>query len=281
MDKECFSDNLELQEDPHCKFGLQNAWLGDLVTLKLQNCTLPCALPSAIVSLLKSLEELEVRDSATVEVLFDMNDTEITEIAFRLKILTLKGLSRLTHVWEKKKTGVLIFPKCNNPEIFLAQNPKIGDGMLLQLRHLTLVQVSAIRSIQSENSSWLNTICEKVHQLYVFACPHVETIGVHSSSAMSFSSLKKVNAYQCSRMQYLFTSSVAKKLVNLEEIRVIECKSLKEIVAKGGDEDEPKGEGGDKYENGMIFMKLENLTLISLDKLKAFTRAVTLLISHH
>ncbi|XP_068477284.1 uncharacterized protein [Phaseolus vulgaris] len=375
VDKECFSDNLELQEDPHCKFGLQNEWLGDLVTLKLQNCTLPCALPSAILGLLKSLKELEVRDSATVEVLFYMNDTEITEIASQLKILTLKGLSSMTHVWEKKKNGVLIFPNlqrvdvsncenlqslfpaslaknlkslkgleikscaefqevvekeedaeakflfqsehcmgkgtlgnrqplfsslevisnlkeldldwkqvlalrsrlrsekftgvfkyinnmfllldtdqseipmvvneivytasnltqitmaipnCNNPEIFLSQNPKIGeDGMLLQLRTLILIQVSAIQSIQSENSSWLNTICEKVHELCVIECPHVETIGVHSTSTMSFSFLKNLHAYECSQLQYLFTSSVAKKLVNLEEIRVQKCKSLK------------------------------------------------------
>ncbi|ESW06963.1 hypothetical protein PHAVU_010G091100 [Phaseolus vulgaris] len=461
VDKECFSDNLELQKDPHCKFGLQNKWLGDLVTLKLQNCTLPCALPSAILGLLKSLKELEVRDSAKVEVLFYMNDTEITEIASQLKILTLKGLSKMTHVWEKKKNGVLIFPNlqqvvvsncenlqslfpaslaknlkslkgleiefcaefqeivekeedteakfvlpcleefnlsslpqltcfypqtftlecpalnklsvsnceklelfqsahcmgegtlgnrqplisslevisnlkeldldwkqilalrsrlrsekftgvfkcinkmilfvngeqseipmvlneivhttpnlkemimaspnCNNPEIFFAQNPKNGeDGMLLQIRILTLVQVSAIRSIQSENSSWLNTICEKVHQLTVAQCPHVETIGVHSTSTMSFSFLKEVRAYRCSQLQYLFTSSVAKKLVNLELIIVKECESLKEIVAKGGDEDEPKREDEDKYVNEMEFKKLEKLTLTSLDKFESF-----------
>ncbi|ESW06964.1 hypothetical protein PHAVU_010G091200 [Phaseolus vulgaris] len=377
VDKECFSDNLELQEDPHCKFGLQNEWLGDLVTLKLQNCTLPCALPSAILGLLKSLKELEVRDSATVEVLFYMNDTEITEIASQLKILTLKGLSSMTHVWEKKKNGVLIFPNlqrvdvsnCENLQslfpaslaknlkslkgleikscaefqevvekeedaeakfvlpclenlnlsylpqltcfypqtftlecpalnklsvlgceklsrlrsekftgvfkyinnmfllldtdqseipmvvneiIFLSQNPKIGeDGMLLQLRTLILIQVSAIQSIQSENSSWLNTICEKVHELCVIECPHVETIGVHSTSTMSFSFLKNLHAYECSQLQYLFTSSVAKKLVNLEEIR-------------------PKGEGENKYENEIIFMKLESLSLTSLDKFESF-----------
>ncbi len=122
MDKECFSDNLELQEDPHCKFGLQNKWLGDLVTLKLQNCTLPCALPSAILGLLKSLKELEVRDSATVEVLFYMNDTEITEIASQLKILTLKGLSKMTHVWEKKKNGVLIFPNLQQVVVSNCEN---------------------------------------------------------------------------------------------------------------------------------------------------------------
>ena len=150
---------------------------------------------------------------------------------------------------------------CKNPEIFHAQNPKVcEDGMLLQLRILTLFNVSAIMSIQSENSSWLNTICENLHELNVFECRHVKTIGVHSTSTMSFSFLKKVFASQCPRLQYLFTSSVAKKLVNLKEIAVIGCESLKEIVAKEEDEDE----------NEMIFMKLEYLTLISLDKFERF-----------
>ncbi|XP_027906484.1 uncharacterized protein LOC114166030 [Vigna unguiculata] len=461
VDKECFSDNIELQEDLQCNFGLQNQWLGDLVTLKLQNCTLPCAIPSVILSLLKSLKELEVRDSATIEVLFYMNDNEIIKIASQLRILTLERLSKLTQVWEKKKNGVLMFPNlqrvivrscknlqtlfpaslaknlrslknlkieccaefreivekeedteanfvlpcleklallslpqlncfyahtftlecpalnkiyvsdcdklelfqgadlmgevtsvnrkplisslevisnlkslqldwkhilvlrsrlrskqfsgvfkfvnemilvldgdkseipivlneilhttpnlkkmgmiidnCNTTDTFLGQYPKIGeDGMLLQLRELTLFCVSAIRTNQSENSSWLNTIFEKVHEMHTFECPNVEKIGVHSTSTMSFCFLKEVCAYQCPQFQYLFTSSVAKELVNLKEITVVECESLKEIVAKEEDEDEPKGEGEYKYENEMIFMKLEELTLVSLDKLESF-----------
>ncbi|KAK7382138.1 hypothetical protein VNO80_00859 [Phaseolus coccineus] len=298
VDKECFSDNIELQKDPHCKFGLQNKWLGDLVTLKLQNCTLPCALPSATLGLLKSLKELEVRDSAKVEAISNLKRLSLDWkqiLALRSRLRSekftgvfkyIKNMSLLLHADQSEIPMVLneIFHAapnltemmiamrdCNNPEIFLAQNPKIGeDGILLQLRILKLIQVSAIRSIQSENSSWLNTICEKVHELYVFQCPSVETIGVHSTSTMSFSFLKKVHANQCSQLQYLFTSSVAKKLVNLEEIIVCECKSLKEIVAKGGDEDEPKGEGEDKYEKEIIFKKLEDLTLTSLDKFESF-----------
>jgi len=77
---------------------------------------------------------------------------------------------------------------------------------------------------------------------------------------MSFSFLKKVVVQGCPRLRYLFTFSVAKKLVNLKEILVEQCESLKEIVAKEEDEDE----------NEMIFMKLEYLTLISLDKFESF-----------
>jgi len=160
-------------------------------------------------------------------------------------------------------------PNCNNSEVFLAQNPKIGeDGVLVQLQILEIIQVSAIMSILSENSSWLNPICEKVHELNVLKCPDVEALGVHST--MSFSFLKKLLVSDCPQLQYLFTTSVAKKLVNLEEITVLKCESLKEIVAKEGDEEEPKVKGEDKYENEIIFMKLEKLMLGLLGKLESF-----------
>lgn len=177
-------------------------------------------------------------------------------------------LNEIVHTTPNIIEMTMIIDNCNSTEIFL---PKIiEDGMLLHLRILTLAFVSTIRSIQSENSSWLNTICEKVHELTVYQCPHVETIGVHSTSTLNFSFLTKVCAYQCPQLQYLFTYSVAKKLVSLKEIIVIECPLLKEIVTKERDEDEPKGEGQDKYENEMIFMKLESLTLALLDKLESF-----------
>jgi len=110
VDKECFSDNLELQADPRCKIGQQNKWMANLETLKLHNCTLSYAIPSSILALLKNLKELEVRDSDQVETIFYMNDdTEISATESQLKILTLNGLSELTHVWEKDTHRILIF----------------------------------------------------------------------------------------------------------------------------------------------------------------------------
>jgi len=177
-------------------------------------------------------------------------------------------LNEILHTTPNLIEMIMGIYNCNSPEIFLAQNPKIAeDGMLLHLRILALSYVSTIRSIQSQNSSWLNTICEKVHDLNVFQCRHLETIGVHSTSTLSFSLLKKVDVLRCRRLQYLFTSSVAKNLVNLKEIIVQECKSLKEIIAKEGDEE---GEGEDNSENEIIFVKLEKLSLGSLGKLESF-----------
>ena len=175
----CFSDNVKLQKDLHCKSGLQNEWLCNLVILKLKNCTLPCALPSAILSLLKSLEELEVRDSATVEVFFDMNDTEITEIAFRLKILTLKGLSRLTHVWEKKKNGVLIFPNLQQVDVSNCENlqslfPASVAKNLKSLKGLKIKSCDEFQEIvEKEEDTEAMFVLPCLEELYLYSLPQL------------------------------------------------------------------------------------------------------------
>ncbi|XP_029127698.1 uncharacterized protein LOC109803274 [Cajanus cajan] len=434
----------------HGRVGQQNKWLCKLVTLKLDKCILPYAIPSAILPHLNNLEELQVRKSDKVRVIFDMNDTEIIETPSRLKKLTLQGLSQLKRVWEKNSHGVLMFgnlqeifvSECENlqtlfpsllaknlekleklemkfcfklqkiveeeegtaekfvfprlekldlcdlpqltyfypqtftlecptlnklnvlfcdelelfqsasinrlplvsnlkvvsnlkelkldwkhisalslrfkseqfgegleylneisllfdadenkkpvlplqkapdlthlglaywksPGIFLAEKPKIGVDGMRQLKILTLYHISELQSIESEDSSWLNTICEELHVLNVVRCIHFTAL-VHSPSTISFYCLIKVSISNCPKLQYLFTSSVGKKLMNLEEITIQECESVKEIVSGESDEDKDEDEhkeGDDKFENEIIFEKLQILRLDSLPKFEGF-----------
>lgn len=124
---------------------------------------------------------------------------------------------------------------CESLENFLAQNPKIGEEeMLGQLTILKICNVSITQFFELEYSSCLNMF-ERLHKLSVSHCPHLTTLGVHSTSTMSFSCLKEVNIYKCPNLKYLFTSSADKMLMNLQEISVIECELLTEIVVKEGD----------------------------------------------
>nr|KYP76990.1 hypothetical protein KK1_021253 [Cajanus cajan] len=113
------------------------------------------------------------------------------------------------------------------------------------------------RSIESEDSSWLNTISEKLQELNVVRCLHLTTLVL----TMSFSCLKKVSISNCPKLQYLFTSSAAKKLMMLEEIKVEECESLKEIVAKELD----------VISEVVKFERLNNIVLHSLPSLIWFS----------
>nr|KYP54339.1 Disease resistance protein At4g27190 family [Cajanus cajan] len=377
IDKECFSDYHELGACWDGEVVSQSKWLCNVLILKLDKCTLPYAIPSSILTCLKNLRELEVRDSDKVKGIFEVNDIEILDTDSRLKILTLMGLSELTHVWANNSQGVPFFqnlqqvvvngcenlktlfpaslldcnkvevifdmndtkimettsqlqiltltmlPKlthvweknsprvlfqslqqvvvssCENlqtlfpasleknlkelekleilsclklqnivekeegtatnitekfvfphlkmlhlfqlpqlahfyPQTFTLECPALNNLSVLNCDKLELFQISELQSIESEESSWINTISEKLYELNVLHCDHLTTL-VHHTSIVSFSCLKKVSISYCFHLQHLFTSSMAKKLMNLEEITVKYCESMKEIVAKQGD----------------------------------------------
>ena len=149
---------------------------------------------------------------------------------------------------------------CESLENFLAQNPMIGDEeMLGQLTILMLYNVATTQLFELESSS-LNIMCGRLHELTVVQCLHLTTLGVLSTSTVSFSCLKKVSIDKCPNLKYLFTTSAAKKLANLEKILVIKCESITEIVAKEGD----------ATSEAIKFERLHIIHLQSLTSLKCF-----------
>ncbi|XP_061355905.1 uncharacterized protein LOC133300390 [Gastrolobium bilobum] len=142
----------------------------------------------------------------------------------------------------------MIISNCSGPKIFRTQNPEIGeDWMLEHLKILSLDTIDEIKSIELDDSSWLNKLCEQLHQLNVFKCPGLITL---VDSAVSFSSIKKLNVVGCSALKYLFPYSAAKEFRYLEEITVKECESLIEIVGKvsEGDEEEEEDHEPQQFE---------------------------------
>ncbi|KAK7394836.1 hypothetical protein VNO78_15377 [Psophocarpus tetragonolobus] len=69
-------------------------------------------IPSNVLPYLKNLEELNVDSCGSAEVIFDIADSETKTngIVFRLKNLTLKGLTNLKCVWNKTPGQVVSFP---------------------------------------------------------------------------------------------------------------------------------------------------------------------------
>jgi len=109
----------------------------------------------------------------------------------------------------------MVIKDCKSLENFLGQIPRFREEeMLGQLTILTLRNVSVLQFFQLEYSSSLDIICERLHNLTVYKCPHLTTLGVHSTSTVSFSCLKELNIYNCPNLKYLFTSSAAKKFLS-------------------------------------------------------------------
>lgn len=127
---------------------------------------------------------------------------------------------------------------CSCLEIFQTQIPEIVEKRVLtHLKTLKLNDVSKLQSIGSENSPWLNVICdsERLQQLYVLDCPDLKTL-VHSTPSVSFRYVKEIYIDNCQDMKYLFTLSAVNKLENLEYILVKNCESMEAIVLKDKDD---------------------------------------------
>ncbi|XP_048420497.1 uncharacterized protein LOC125468565 [Pyrus x bretschneideri] len=76
----------------------------------------------------------------------------------------------------------------------------------------------------------------------------------------SFGNLKSLDVQCCDRLKYLFSSSIVKLLVSVEDIKVDRCEQMEEIVAA---EEEETGEI-------ITLPKVKSIWLKSLPKLKYF-----------
>lgn len=142
-------------------------------------------------------------------------------------------------------------------EIFPSQKLQVHHGILARLNELYLFKLKELESIGLEHP-WVKPYSAKLEILEIRKCSRLEKV---VSCAVSFISLKELQVIECERMEYLFTSSTAKSLVQLKMLYIEKCESIKEIVRK---EDE-----SDASEE-MIFGRLTKLRLESLGRLVRF-----------
>ncbi|RZB53588.1 uncharacterized protein LOC114397487 isoform X1 [Glycine soja] len=142
-------------------------------------------------------------------------------------------------------------------EIFPSQKLQVHHRILARLNELYLFKLKELESIGLEHP-WVKPYSAKLETLEIRKCSRLEKV---VSCAVSFSSLKELQVSECERMEYLFTSSTAKSLVQLKILYIEKCESIKEIVRK---EDE-----SDASEE-MIFGRLTKLRLESLGRLVRF-----------
>nr|XP_023928386.1 uncharacterized protein LOC112039719 [Quercus suber] len=78
---------------------------------------------------------------------------------------------------------------------------------------------------------------------------------------LGFGNLRLLEVSKCDNLTYLFSPSIAKLLVVLEEIRVVNCIKIEEILARTGEEEEEKD---------VLFYKVNSILLRYLPNLKCF-----------
>ncbi|KAL1329621.1 hypothetical protein HN51_046745 [Arachis hypogaea] len=144
--------------------------------------------------------------------------------------------------------------------LFHSQRPELEQHtkILSQLKKLELKNLYKLKSIGLEHS-WVAPLLENLKVLKVLECSCLTNLV--PSTVQSFSCLTELHVEGCARLQYLFTSSTAKRLVALDEISVSNCELLETVVAH---------EESDKPDDQVIFPELWNLSLSKLPRLGSF-----------
>jgi len=143
--------------------------------------------------------------------------------------------------------------------IFCRQRPDNSEP-LLQLKELRLESLGKLVSMGLENS-WTEPFVENIETFEVISCYFLRNL---DARRVSFSNLTFLKVEGCSRLSYLFTSSTAKSLAQLQRMEIRKCTSIEEIVSKE--------EGEESDEDEIIFAQLTFLKFEHLWRLRRFYR---------
>ncbi|TXG58230.1 hypothetical protein EZV62_016059 [Acer yangbiense] len=136
-----------------------------------------------------------------------------------------------------------------------------------QLKHLHLQNAHEIQYIINSIGWGLCNVFPKLESLNLLNLINLEKICHGKLATVSFSQLRIMKIRNCDRLKHLLTFSMAKNLLQLQEIEVINCKKLEEIVFQESEELQA-------YQNERIsrieFTQLRTLRLQRLPLLTSF-----------
>ncbi|KAL5823718.1 hypothetical protein ACOSQ4_021618 [Xanthoceras sorbifolium] len=143
-------------------------------------------------------------------------------------------------------------------EILSYEEVEKYTGTLVQLKSLDLKKLDDLEQMWKEDSK-LALILQNLETVKVEECNSLITL---IPASASFQNLKSLTVWRCKRLISLVSSSTAKTLVQLEEMGIVHCDVMTEIVANE-----------DVKEDNIIFSKLKRLSLFGLSSLTSFCSA--------
>uniref|UniRef100_A0A0A0LLJ0 Uncharacterized protein n=1 Tax=Cucumis sativus TaxID=3659 RepID=A0A0A0LLJ0_CUCSA len=109
------------------------------------------------------------------------------------------------------------------------------------LRELTLSKLSKLRHLWGECSQKNNdSLLRDLTFLFISKCGGLSSLV--SSSVSSFTNLRILEVEKCDGLSHLLSSSVATTLVQLEELRIEECKRMSSVIEGGSSEEDGNDE---------------------------------------
>ncbi|XP_034917960.1 uncharacterized protein [Populus alba] len=137
-----------------------------------------------------------------------------------------------------------------------------GEGFP-QLKHLHVQNCPGVQYIINSMRMGPRTAFLNLDSLFLENLDNLEKICHGQLMADSLGNLRILKVERCHRLKNLFSVSMARRLVRLEEITIIKCKIMEEVVAEESENDTADGEP-------IEFTQLRRLTLQHLPQFTSF-----------
>ena len=142
--------------------------------------------------------------------------------------------------------------------------------LIESLKNLKTIELSSCDSLEvifqleelNFEESHVESVLDQLRKLNLYNLPNLMHIWKKGPEIiMGFKNLRLLEVSGCKSLTYLFSPSIAKLLVMLEEIRVTSCKKIEEILQRAREE---------KEEKEVLFHKVNSILLKDLPNLKCF-----------
>ncbi|KAJ6996087.1 disease resistance protein [Populus alba x Populus x berolinensis] len=189
---------------------------------------------------------------------WDWSVKDATSRTLKLKLNTviqLEGVNTLLKITEE-----LHLQELNGVKSIL--NDLDGEGFC-QLKHLHVQNCPGVQFIINSMRMGPRTAFLNLDSLFLENLDNLEKICHGQLMVESLGNLRILKVESCHRLKNLFSVSMARRLVRLEEITIIDCKIMEEVVAEESESDAADGEP-------IGFTQLRRLTLQRLPQFTSF-----------
>ncbi|KAK2640374.1 hypothetical protein Ddye_028169 [Dipteronia dyeriana] len=190
--------------------------------------------------------------------------------------LTMSEFPHLKEVWHGQ-FPVEVF--CNLKSLLMDEciSSAIIPGNLRQhLNSLEVLSVNNCGSIEVFDFEEINVdedfkVLSQLSKFYLDNLPRLKHIWKKNhSQVLGFRNLKSMILHNCSSLRYIFTPSVVSGFLQLQELEIIKCAFVEEIITTEGQKDASIDKVMEERISNSLFPKLERLELIDLQRLGRF-----------
>ncbi|TQE00891.1 hypothetical protein C1H46_013431 [Malus baccata] len=286
LDQEGFQDlkDLELEDCPNTEYlangtsaiqqtlipcipsvsQLTNSFLTNLKFLRLSRCgVLKYVFSLSAARNLVQLQELNIDGCDQMEEIVSKQGREHEEeadmISFhKLTNLTLWGLQSLETTARVEHQSAGLFEKAIFPSKCISWLPSLEEVTLQYMKFEGVLFDLKIHTVMDGQTT---PIFPQLRKLEIFDCSFTHLWKNIPSGFQGFRNLRYLKITGCSGLKYVFSHLIARELLNLEEVKILACPDMENIVRITEEIEE------EATKDMILFPKLNTFELVDLPRL--------------